>query len=150
LSQSAVELEGVVAVGYGTQLRRDVTGAVASITQDQVREIPTPNVAETLKGRVPGLDIRTTGYLPGESPQIRIRGARSLAAGNDPLIVVDGVPIAGGLTDINPNSVASIEVLKDASATAVYGSRGANGVVLITTNSGQSGTTRVAYDTRYG
>jgi TonB-linked SusC/RagA family outer membrane protein len=150
LAASAVELEGVVAVGYGTQLRRDVTGAVGSISPEEVREIPTPNIAETLKGRVPGLDIRTDGYLPGESPVIRIRGARSLEASNDPLVVVDGVPIAGGLTDINPNSVASIEVLKDASATAIYGSRGANGVLLITTNKGQAGGTRVSYDTRFG
>lgn len=150
LSQSAVELEGVVAVGYGTQLRRDVTGSVASVAQEQVREIATPNVAEALKGRVPGLDIRTTGYLPGQEPQIRIRSARSLSASNNPLIVVDGVPIAGGLNDVNPNSIESVEILKDASATAIYGSRGANGVVLITTNRGDAGTTRISYDARYG
>lgn len=150
LTASAVELEGVVAVGYGTQLRRDVTGAVGSVSQTEVREIAATNVAETLKGRVPGLDIRTDGYLPGETPVIRIRAARSLVASNDPLIVVDGLPISGGLNDINPNSIASIEVLKDASATAIYGSRGANGVLLITTNSGQAGTTRISYDTRFG
>lgn len=150
LSQSAVELEGVVAVGYGTQLRRDVTGSVASVAQETVREIATPNVGEALKGRVPGLDIRTTGYLPGQEPQIRIRSARSLSASNNPLIVVDGIPIAGGLNDVNPNSIESIEILKDASATAVYGSRGANGVVLITTNRGDAGTTRISYDARYG
>jgi TonB-linked SusC/RagA family outer membrane protein len=151
LTASAVELEGVVAVGYGTQLRRDVTGAVGSVQQEEIQEIASANVAEKLKGRIPGLDIRTTSFRPGAEPQIRIRAARSITAGNNPLIVVDGVPIAGGLQDVNPNSVTAIEVLKDASATAVYGSRGANGVVLITTNKGRSdGSTRISYDTRYG
>src|SRR5690606_22201314 len=150
LAASAVELEGVVAVGYGTQQRQDVTGAVASVRAEEIAQIPTPSVGEALKGRVAGLDVQTNGYVPGDAPEIRIRGERSLSAGNDPLIVVDGVAIAGGLNDINPQTIASIDVLKDASATAVYGSRGANGVILITTKSGQGGGTRVTYDTYYG
>ena len=149
LTASAVELEGVVAVGYGTQQRRDVTGAVASVEAEELSQIPTPSVGEALKGRVAGLDVQTTGYRPGDNPRIRIRGARSLEATNDPLVVVDGVAI-GGLSDINPQMIESIEVLKDASATAVYGSRGANGVILVTTRAGRAGETRVTYDTYYG
>ncbi|MBW3630805.1 MAG: TonB-dependent receptor plug domain-containing protein, partial [Gemmatimonadetes bacterium] len=150
LTTAAVAVEGVVAVGYGTQRRQDVTGAVASVQTEEIREIATPSVGESLKGRVPGMAITTNGYTPGSNPTIRIRGVRSLVASNDPLIVVDGVPIAGGLGDINPGSIESVDVLKDASATAVYGSRGANGVVLITTRKGRAGATRVTYDTRYG
>lgn len=150
LQTQAVQLEGVVAVGYGTQRRRDVTGAVGSVAAEEIRQIPTPSVGEALKGRIPGVDIQTTGYKPGDQPRIRIRGTRSLTANNDPLIVVDGIPISGGLEIVNPNDIRSVEVLKDASATAVYGSRGANGVVLITTNRGQAGGTRVAYETYYG
>src|SRR5690606_37847952 len=91
LSQQAIALDEIVAVGYGTQRRRDVTGAVASVQSEQVRQIATPSVGEALKGRAPGLDIRTGGYTPGSNPTIRIRGVRSLVASNDPLIVVDGV-----------------------------------------------------------
>ena len=123
LSQQAIALDEIVAVGYGTQRRRDVTGAVASVRSEEIRQIATPSVGEALKGRAPGLDIRTTGYRPGDNPTIRVRGVRSLEASNDPLIVVDGVAISGGLQDINPNIIQSIEVLKDASATAIYGSR---------------------------
>ena len=150
LEPQAISLEGVVAVGYGTQKLKDVTGAVASVKSEEIKQIPTPSVGEALKGRVAGVDIQTGGYKPGDNPTIRIRGARSLNANNDPLIVVDGVAIAGGLGDINPGSIQSIDVLKDASATAVYGSRGANGVVLITTNRGRAGDTKVTYDVRYG
>ena len=150
LTAAVVELEGVVAVGYGTQQRRDVTGSVASVQAEELHQIPTPSVGEALKGRIAGLDVQTGGYSPGSSPEIRIRGARSLEATNDPLIVVDGVAIAGGIQDINPQMIASIDILKDASATAVYGSRGANGVILITTISGRAGETQVTYDTYYG
>jgi TonB-linked SusC/RagA family outer membrane protein len=123
---------------------------VASVQAEDIAQIPTPSVGEALKGRVAGLDIQTTAYRPGDNPRIRIRGDRSLEAGNDPLIVVDGVAIAGGLGDINPQTIASIDILKDASATAVYGSRGANGVIMITTKSGQAGETRITYDTYFG
>jgi TonB-linked SusC/RagA family outer membrane protein len=150
LSTAAVAVEGVVAVGYGTVRRQDVTGAVSSVQTEEIKAIPTPSVGESMKGRVPGMVITTNGYTPGSDPTIRIRGVRSLVASNDPLVVVDGVPIAGGLGDVNPGSIQSVEVLKDASATAVYGSRGANGVVLITTNKGRAGVTRVTYETRYG
>jgi TonB-linked SusC/RagA family outer membrane protein len=150
LQAAAVELEGIVAVGYGVQRARDVTGSVVSVQPQELQQIPTPSVGEALKGRVPGLDVRTTGHQPGSEPRIRVRGVRSLVANNDPLVVVDGVAISGGIGDISPSSIQSIEVLKDASAAAVYGSRGANGVILITTNRGQAGSTRIAYDTRVG
>jgi TonB-linked SusC/RagA family outer membrane protein len=150
LSAAVVQLEQVVAVGYGTARKQDVTGAVASVNSEAIKEIPTPSVGEALKGRIAGVDIETNTYKPGDSPDIRIRGVRSLEASNDPLIVVDGVAIAGGIQDINPASIEAIDVLKDASATAVYGSRGANGVIMITTKKGRAGRTRIQYDTRYG
>jgi TonB-linked SusC/RagA family outer membrane protein len=149
LTQLAVALQEVVVVGYGTQVRRDVTGSVASVGGDAVHDVPKANAIEAIKGRVPGVDIVTTGNKPGDGIRVRLRGERSLKASNDPLYVLDGIPMAGGIGDLNPRDVESIEVLKDASATAIYGSRGANGVVLITTRKGTSGTTNVTYDS-YG
>ena len=147
LRRQTVELEKVVVVGYGSQTRRDVTGAVGSVSSDQIQQQPTTNAIEAIKGRVPGVDIVATGYKPGDGVQVRIRGQRSIKASNDPLYVLDGVPIAGGIGDLNPSDIESIEVLKDASATAIYGSRGANGVVLVTSRRGRSGRTRITYDT---
>jgi TonB-linked SusC/RagA family outer membrane protein len=148
LKHQTVELEKVVVVGYGTQAKRDVTGAVGSVSAEQIAQQPTTNVVEAIKGKVPGVDIISTGYKPGDGIQIRIRGTRSLKASNDPLYVLDGVPMAGGIGDLNPGDIESIEILKDASATAIYGSRGANGVVLVTSKKGTStGRTRVSYDT---
>lgn len=129
----AIELEGPVVVGYGTQERRTLTGAVSTVTATQINELPTANAIKAIQGRVPGVDIVNAGNKPGDDVSILIRGVRSITASNSPLIVVDGVPIAGGVGDLNPADIASIEVLKDASATAVYGSRGSNGVLLITT-----------------
>jgi TonB-linked SusC/RagA family outer membrane protein len=149
LQQLAVALQEVVVVGYGTQVRRDITGSVASVGGEDVHEVPKVNAIEAIKGRVPGVDIVTTGNKPGDGVRVRLRGERSLKASNDPLYVLDGIPMAGGIGDINPRDIESIEVLKDASATAIYGSRGANGVVLITTRSGRSGATNLTYDS-YG
>ncbi|MBW3630843.1 MAG: TonB-dependent receptor, partial [Gemmatimonadetes bacterium] len=150
LSLQAVAVEGVVAVGYGTQEKRDVTGSIASVREAEIKQIPTPNAIDAIKGRVPGVDIVASGYDPGAGVRVRIRGTRSINAGNDPLYVVDGIPLAGGIQDFNPANVQSIEVLKDASATAVYGARGANGVVLITTGQGRRGATRISYETYAG
>jgi TonB-linked SusC/RagA family outer membrane protein len=147
MKRQTVELEKVVVVGYGTQAKRDVTGAVGSVTAEQIQQQPTTNAIEAIKGRVPGVDIVSTGYKPGDGVQVRIRGTRSIKASNDPLYVLDGIPMAGAIGDLNPTDIESIEILKDASATAIYGSRGANGVVLITTRRGQSGKTRITYDT---
>lgn len=148
LKHQTVELEKVVVVGYGTQVKRDVTGAVGSVSSEQIASQATTNVIEAIKGRVPGVEILSTGYKPGDGIQIRVRGTRSLKASNDPLYVLDGVPMAGGIGDLTPGDIESIEILKDASATAIYGSRGANGVVLVTSKKGNaSGRTRVSYDT---
>ncbi len=149
LQQLAVALQEVVVVGYGTQVRRDITGSVASVGGEDVHEVPHVNAIDAIKGRVPGVDIVTTGNKPGDGIRVRLRGERSLKASNDPLYVLDGIPMAGGIGDLNPRDIESIEVLKDASATAIYGSRGANGVVLITTRKGTSGATQLTYDS-YG
>jgi len=149
LTPLAVALQEVVVVGYGTQVRRDVTGSVASVGSDNVHEVPKVNAIEAIKGRVPGVDIVTTGNKPGDGIRVRLRGERSLKASNDPLYVLDGIPIAGGVGDLSPRDIESIEVLKDASATAIYGSRGANGVVLITTRRGRPGATNISFDS-YG
>src|SRR5438132_476989 len=150
LTQLAVALQEIVVVGYGTQVRRDVTGSVASVGTDDVHEVPKVNVIEAIKGRVPGVDVVTTGNKPGDGIRVRLRGERSLKASNDPLYVLDGIPMAGGVGDLNPRDIESIEVLKDASATAIYGSRGANGVVLITTRKGRAGATNFTYDSYAG
>jgi TonB-linked SusC/RagA family outer membrane protein len=142
LRAQAIQLEGVVAVGYGTQERRTVTGAIASVQAEKLAEIPTSNAIKALQDRVPGVDITNNGNKPGDGVSIRIRGVRSISAGNDPLYVVDGVPIAGGIGDFNPADIVSIDILKDAASTAIYGSRGANGVVLVTTKGSATASAR--------
>src|SRR5256885_2638904 len=133
LEARAVQLEGVTVVGYGTQEKRTVTGAVSTITADKLVETPTFNAIKAMQNRLAGVDITNAGNKPGDQASTRIRGVRSIGAGNDPLIVVEGVPIAGRLDDLDPNNIVSIDVLKDAASTATYGSRGANGVILVTT-----------------
>ena len=133
LEARAVQLEGVTVVGYGTQEKRTVTGAIATVNADQLAETPTFNAIKAMQNRLAGVDITNAGNKPGDQASIRIRGVRSIGAGNDPLIVVDGVPIAGRLDDLDPSNIVSIDVLKDAASTAIYGSRGANGVILVTT-----------------
>ena len=136
LAPVAGDLGEVIVVGYGTQRKEAVTGSVASIGGERMREVPSPNISQALQGRMAGVDIAQTSTRPGATMQIRIRGTRSLSADNNPLIVLDGIPFIGSLADINPNDIKSIDVLKDASATAIYGSRGANGVLIITTEKG--------------
>jgi TonB-linked SusC/RagA family outer membrane protein len=144
-------LGDVVVIGYGTQRKEAVTGSVASIGGTTLREVPAPNISDALQGRLPGVAISQTSSQPGATMQIRIRGTRSLTATNDPLIVLDGIPFPGSIGDIDMNDVKSVDVLKDASATAIYGSRGANGVILITTYKGTSGQEpRIAVNGYYG
>ena len=151
LTQSQKGLNEVVVVGYGTQRKEAVTGSVASISGDKIREVPAPNISQSLQGRLAGIQISQTSSKPGATMQIRIRGTRSLTADNNPLIVLDGIPFPGSLGDLNPDDIKSIDILKDASATAIYGSRGANGVILITTNKGQrGGKARISYNGYYG
>jgi TonB-dependent starch-binding outer membrane protein SusC len=150
LEEDSQALEEVVVIGYGTQRRESVTGSVVSIKGNELTEVKTANFQEALIGRAAGVNIQTTSTRPGAAPQVRIRGVRSLSGNNDPLIVLNGIPFAGGLSDINPNDIESIDILKDASATAIYGSRGANGVILITTLSGREGQEATfSYDTYY-
>lgn len=139
LEEDTQLLGEVVVVGYGVQRKEAVTGSVASIKNEAIREVPASDITQALQGRIAGVDMSQTSSKPGSSMQIRIRGTRSLNASNDPLIVLDGIPFAGSMSDINPNDIKSIDILKDASATAIYGSRGANGVLLITTNKGLVG-----------
>jgi TonB-linked SusC/RagA family outer membrane protein len=151
LSSAAVQLEGLVVVAYGEQERRDVTGSISSVNVDLLRDVPLPSPAQLLQGRVPGVDVVAGGsYRPGAPMQVRIRGVRSMTASNEPLYVVDGVPVQGGIQDFDPGTIASIEVLKDASATAPYGSAGANGVIMVTTKRGTEGGSRFTYDAQYG
>ena len=139
LAERVTGLEEVVVIGYGTQRREAVTGSVSSIGGDAIRDIPASNLTQSIQGRLPGVELSQTSTRPGSTLQIRIRGVRSLTASNDPLVVLDGIPFIGSLNEINNNDIKSIDILKDASATAIYGSRGANGVILITTNKGQKG-----------
>ncbi len=129
-------LDEVVVIGYGTARKSDVTGSIASVGGEKLREVPATNITYALQNRVAGVDMSQTSSQPGATMQIRIRGTRSLTASNDPLIVLDGIPFMGNISDINPNDIKSMDILKDASSTAIYGSRGANGVILITTNKG--------------
>lgn len=139
LSEDSELLGDVVVVGYGTQRREAVTGSVANVGGEKLNQIAASNVAQALQGRIPGVVMQQTSSQPGAEMQIRIRGQRSLTASNDPLIVLDGIPFSGNLSDINPSDIKSMDILKDASATAIYGSRGANGVIMITTIKGTKG-----------
>jgi len=139
LNPESKALDEVVVVGYNTVKRKDVTGSVAGINQNDIKSRPVQNAVEAMQGKVAGVDI-STNERPGQVGSINIRGVRSLTASNSPLYVVDGIPlITGGIDYLNPNDIESIDVLKDASATAIYGSRGANGVIIITTKQGKSG-----------
>jgi len=143
-------LEEVVVVGYGTQKKSDVTGAVAQVTGKTLREVPVANFSQSLQGRAAGIQVQSTSSRPGAAAQIRIRGNRSFSGSNDPLIVVDGIPFNGSINDLNINDIASVDVLKDASATAIYGSRGSNGVILVSTRKGTTGKPELFYSGYYG
>lgn len=152
LGSEATSLEDVVVVGYGTQKKSDVTGALSRITAEAIQERPAQNVLQAIQGKAAGVQV-SSNFKPGELPVVRVRGNRSIGASNDPLYVVDGIPIVNALgvnsftmSDINPMDIASMEILKDASATAIYGSRGANGVILITTNKGKKGRVSLNYN----
>ncbi|MEY4986929.1 MAG: hypothetical protein RL567_708 [Bacteroidota bacterium] len=151
LATDTKALTEVVVVGYGTQKKSQLTGAISSVTSKQITEMPITNLGQAMQGRVAGVDVAQSGSKPGTVPKVLIRGRRSFNAGNDPLYVVDGIPLSSGYEDMNPNDVASMEILKDATATAIYGARGANGVVLITTKRGsKDGKTVISYDTYVG
>jgi TonB-linked SusC/RagA family outer membrane protein len=149
-------LDEVVVVGYGVQRKRDITGSVVSVNEATLKEVPAPNLVNQLKGRAAGVTVVSNGSTPGSQGQIRIRGNRTLttsSGGSDgldgPLVVVDGIPY-GGLNDINPDDIVNLEILKDASATAIYGSRGSGGVILVTTKRGKIGKPVFTYDGYHG
>ena len=151
LEEEKHNLNEVVVIGYGTQRREAVTGSVANVSGAELNQIAATNAAQALQGRVAGVLMTQTSSKPGAEMQIRIRGQRSLNASNDPLIVLDGIPFMGQLSDINPGDIKSMDILKDASATAIYGSRGANGVIIITTVKGMEGTpAKVSYNAYVG
>ncbi len=142
-------LDQVVVVGYGTQRRKDLTGSVASLGGKEIKDLPLTRVEQALSGRVAGVQVKLSSGEPGAAPQVRIRGIGSISAGVDPLYVVDGFP-TDNIQTINPNDIESLDILKDASATAIYGSRGSNGVVIINTKRGATGKTKINLDTYYG
>lgn len=148
LKEDTAELDEVVVIGYGAVKKRDLTGSMTSIKQNDIVAVPTTNVLESLQGKVAGLDMTKSSGQTGSGLSFSIRGNRSLNASNAPLIIVDGVPYGTDI-DINPNVIESMEILKDASSTAIYGSRGANGVILITTKKGAIGKTKVSYNGYY-
>ncbi|WP_345138536.1 TonB-dependent receptor [Flavobacterium ginsengiterrae] len=137
LEEDTNTLKEVVVIGYGTQIKEAVTGSVATLGGKDLNEVASANITQALQGRLAGVELTQTSSKPGAAMQIRIRGTRSLTGSNDPLVVLDGVPFAGSIGDINPTDIKSVDILKDASATAIYGSRGANGVILVTTLKGR-------------
>jgi TonB-linked SusC/RagA family outer membrane protein len=149
LTPDLAKLEEVVVVGYGTMRKTDVTGAVSSLREDDIKSLKSSNAVEALQGKIAGVDLTRSDGRAGSGYNILIRGARSFSASNDPLYIVDGVDYGSNI-NINPSDIASIDVLKDASSTAIYGSRGANGVVFITTKKGNQGKTIVNFNTYYG
>jgi TonB-linked SusC/RagA family outer membrane protein len=145
LKETVTGLNDVVVIGYGTVKKSDLTGAVASLKGDQLVDRPLPNVSQALEGKIAGVDVSINSNAPGQAAKVRVRGIGSINSSLDPLYVVDGV--AGvDINTLNPHEIASLEVLKDASSTAIYGARGANGVIMVTTKRGHRGDTRVSYD----
>jgi len=145
LVSEAMSLQQIVVVGYGTQKRKDLTGSVSSVSADQIAKVPVTTLDQAMQGRSAGVQVTNNDGAPGGGVQVQIRGIGSLGT-NDPLYVVDGYPISGGVNTINPSDIATIDILKDASATAIYGNRASNGVVIITTKRGRKNGTQVAVD----
>jgi len=140
----------VVVVGYSTIKRRDLTGSVSSVGAKQLKDIPISSAAEAIQGRLAGVQAISSEGAPGAEIIIRVRGGGSITQDNAPLYIVDGVQVENALTVVSPQDIASIDVLKDASTTAIYGARAANGVVIITTKAGRSGKTQISYNGTVG
>lgn len=161
LDFDVLDLEEIVVVGYGVQSKRDVSGAIATVKGESIKTIPVQSFDQALQGKAAGVNITIPNAVLGNPPVIRIRGLNSISGSSSPLVVIDGIPVFTGdlsrnaaplnvLGDLNPADIASIDILKDASATAIYGSRAANGVILITTKRGEQGKVRVTYDASFG
>jgi len=149
MEDEATTLNDVVVIGYGTVKKKDLTGAVTSVSAKQIENVPVANVSEALTGKMAGVNITTTEGSPDADVKIRVRGGGSLSQDNSPLYIVDGFPVSS-ISDIAPSEIQSIDVLKDASSTAIYGARGANGVVIVTTKSGKEGKTQVSFNGSLG
>ncbi|MFC4210251.1 SusC/RagA family TonB-linked outer membrane protein [Pedobacter lithocola] len=156
LSESQNDLNDVVVIGYGTKKKIDLTGSVNSLQSDEITKARATNAQEAMQGRLPGVDIKRSSGKPGADFSIEIRGANSITGNTQPLYVIDGIPVGQNgsatnpINDINPSDIERIDVLKDASSTAIYGSRGSNGVILVTTKRGSKGTTKITYDAFVG
>ena len=148
LKDDATGLEEVVVIGYGSVRKKDITGSVATVNSETLQAVPVANASEALTGKLAGVQVTTTEGSPDAEVKIRVRGGGSITQSNDPLYIVDGFPV-DGISDIPANDIEDITVLKDASSTAIYGSRGANGVILVTTKSGQAGKVKVSYNAYY-
>lgn len=150
LQPSSEAMGEVVVIGYGKQQKKDITSAISSISGKELKELPVTNINQALQARIPGMQVVTAGHQPGAGTNVRIRGINTITQGSGPIYVVDGVVVSYDIREINPNDIESIDVLKDASAAAIYGSRAAEGVVIITTKRASSGRTTVNYDAYYG
>ena len=150
LPVDATLLDDVVVVGYSVQKKRDVLGAVSKVGGADLTKVPVASVSQSLQGRVAGVEVTTQTGAPGSSISVRVRGSSSISSSNDPLYIVDGIPVESGLNNISPNDIESITVLKDASSAAIYGSRASNGVVLVTTKSGAKGDSKITYNMQSG
>lgn len=146
LNEDAEILGEVVVVGYGVRKKSHNTGAIAQVAGGEIAGIQASRVDEALAGKLPGVLIQNQDGTPGADPKIQIRAASSISGNSNPLIVVDGYPISGSLATVNPNDIQSLKVLQDAASAAIYGSRGANGVILVTTKKGKSGKARLSYN----
>jgi len=150
LKEDTEVLDEIVIVSYGTQKKRNVTGAIQTVGGDNLTDLPVGQIGQKLQGKVAGVQINQSTGIPGQGIGFRIRGAASINNSSEPLFVVDGLPISTGLNNINPDEIESFSILKDAAATSLYGSRAANGVILITTKKGKSGRTNVEFNANYG
>lgn len=150
LTEDTATLRGVVVVGYGSARKDDLTGSITSVGKESFANQPVRKISDVLQGRTAGVEVTTTSGMPGASAKIRIRGTTSINKSSDPLYVIDGIISTSGLDGISPQDIESLQVLKDASSTAIYGSRGANGVILVTTRNGKEGKARITFDTKIG
>lgn len=146
LEAETLGLEEIVVVGYGTVKKKDLTGSVSSVNSETISKSPVTSATQAIQGRLPGVFISNSTTKPGENASVVIRGKRSISGSSDPLYIVDGIPVVGGINEISPSDIETIDILKDASATAIYGARGSNGVILITTKRGKAGKTQVDYN----
>ena len=146
----AIGIDEVVAIGYGTMKKKDFTGSLQIVKLNEISAVPNSTFLESMQGMVPGLNVTMSNSRPGATPDILIRGERSLSASNNPLLILDGVPFVGSLNEISPSDIESISVLKDVSSSAIYGARAANGVILITSKKGSIGKVRLSYNGSFG